>query len=93
MKVATFVCTMGLALSVLFTTNWGWVLFDSVDHYISSYVILLIGFCQCISVGWLFERESTASRSPEHSKSLVSLALFYWFPVIVLNFYSTFGFP
>ena len=92
-KAAVLVCTSGMLLSMLFTSNWGWVLFDMVDHYISNYVIIAIGMCQCISVGWLFERESTASRSEHHRKSLRSLALFYWFPVVTINFYATFGFP
>jgi neurotransmitter:Na+ symporter, NSS family len=92
-KSATLVCLSGLVLSLLFTSNWGWVLFDMVDHYVTNYVIIAIGLCQCISVGWLFERHSTAVRSEEHRKSLRSMALFYWFPVVVINFYSTFGFP
>ena len=87
------VCVAGVLLSCLFTTNWGWVLFDLVEHYISSYIITAVGLCQCISVGWLFERAQTASRSPEHARSMRTLALMYWFPVIVLNFYANFGFP
>lgn len=80
-------------LSCLFTTNWGWVLFDLVEHYISSYIITAVGLCQCISVGWLFERAPTAARSPAHAKSMRTLALMYWFPVVILNFYANFGFP
>jgi SNF family Na+-dependent transporter len=41
---ASIVCLIGIGLSALFTTNWGWVLFDLVDHYITSYVIIGIGF-------------------------------------------------
>lgn len=46
-----------------------------------------------MSVGWVFERESTAAMSPAHKKSLRWLAIVYWFPVIVVSFYSHFGFP
>lgn len=91
-KAAALVCLLGLCMSLLFTSNWGWVLFDFVDHYISSYIIIVIGFVQCVSVGWIFERESTAIRSPEHRASLKSLALIYWFPVVLTCFYANFGF-
>lgn len=92
-KAAAVVCGAGAALCLLFTSNWGWVLFDFVDHYISSYVVIAIGLCQCISAGWLFEWESTACRSPAHRASLRSLALIYWFPTVLTCIYANFGFP
>jgi len=91
-QAAAVVCSGGTALCLLFTSNWGWVLFDFVDHYISSYIIIVIGLCQCISVGWIFERESTAVRSPAHRASLRSLALIYWCPTVLTCFYANFLF-
>lgn len=41
--VTFFVCIMGIGLSAVFTTNFGWVLFDLVDHYMSSYIIIAVG--------------------------------------------------
>ena len=41
--VTAFVCIMGIALSAVFTTNFGWILFDLVDHYMSSYIIIAVG--------------------------------------------------
>lgn len=38
-----FVCIMGIALSAIFTTNFGWILFDLVDHYMSSYIVIAVG--------------------------------------------------
>lgn len=84
---------VGIILSTLFCSNWGWVLFDLVDHYVSNYIVLPVGLCQCIAVGWIFERRQTASRSPEHAKSMRALGALYWFPVIVISFYTQFGFP
>ena len=55
--VAVFVVIDGIILSALFTSNWGWVLFDTVDHYMSNYIIYAVGFMQCIAVGWIFERQ------------------------------------
>jgi hypothetical protein len=37
------ICLKGVGLSMIFCTNWGWILFDLVDHYLSDYCIILIG--------------------------------------------------
>jgi len=87
-----FICTLGFLLSSLFCSNWGWVLFDLVDHYISLYIVLPVGLCQCIAVGWIFERKKTSMRSPAHAKSMRALAFMYWFPTIAITFYFSFGF-
>ena len=60
-------CLLGIIISAFFTTNFGWVLFDLVDHYISSYIVIGVGLMQCISVGWLFEKETTAAVSHGHA--------------------------
>jgi hypothetical protein len=90
--VAFIVCLFGALISIIFTTNFGWVLFDLVDHYISNYLILLVGFLQCVSVGWFFERESTARMSPAHARSLRYMHILYWFPMVTLSFYANFAF-
>jgi SNF family Na+-dependent transporter len=55
--VAFIVCFCGALISLMFTTNFGWVLFDLVDHYISNYLIMAVGMAQCVSVGWFFEKD------------------------------------
>jgi SNF family Na+-dependent transporter len=89
---AAIVCVSGIALSALFTSNWGWVLFDLVEHYISSYIIMGVGLLQCISVGWLFEYETTAMKSEAHRKSMKLLTSIYWLSTITWCFYANFGF-
>lgn len=91
-ECAMAICTMGFLISSLFCANWGWVLFDLVDHYISLYIVLPVGLCQCIAVGWIFERKQTSMRSVGHQKSLRALTFFYWFPAVCITFYFSFGF-
>lgn len=43
MFVAFVICLCGFLMSIMFCTNWGFILFDSVDHYLSNYLLLLIG--------------------------------------------------
>lgn len=83
---------MGIALSAVFTTNVGWVLFDMVDHYTSDYMILAIVLLQCISVGWQFEADTTSALSEGHKNAQKTLGVMYWIPVITLSFYAHFGF-
>lgn len=80
-------------MSSVFTSNYGWVLFDMVDHYISNYILLGVGICQCVAVGWIFEAEETASRCAEHRRSMRTLACMFWVPVLVISFYASFAFP
>lgn len=90
--VTTLVCVLGVAMSALFTTNYGWALFDLVDHYTASYVFLMVGLMQCIAVGWLFEYDSTASCSAGHTRALKYLGYGFWAPVIIISFYANAGF-
>jgi hypothetical protein len=90
--VAFLVCFFGAIISLIFTTNFGWVLFDLVDHYISNYLILAVGFFQCVAVGWFFERHTTAIMSERHAKSLRWMHICYWFPMVILAFYANFAF-
>ena len=50
--VVIAVGVLGILISLPFSSNYGWVLFDLVDHYIQSYVIVIICILQCVSIGW-----------------------------------------
>lgn len=90
--LALTVCGTGVGLSMMFCTNWGWILFDLVDHYLSDYGVILVGLLQCISVGWVFEASSTANRSENHHRALKVLGATFWLPLIIISFYGNFGF-
>jgi SNF family Na+-dependent transporter len=49
---AALVCMFGIAITGAFTTNFGWVPFDMVEHYIADYLIVPVGLLQCVCVGW-----------------------------------------
>jgi hypothetical protein len=90
-KASLGVTIFGLVATTAYTSNSGWVLFDMTEHYILSYIVIIVGFLQCVSAGWYFEYYSTAAVSVNHAKSLRTLAVFYWIPVIVITFYANFG--
>jgi NSS family neurotransmitter:Na+ symporter len=86
------VCLVGIGLSAIFCQSFGWVLFDLVDHYISSYIVIGVALMQVISVGWYFEKESTAAVSKGHADSLKWLGFIYWICTVIICFYANFGF-
>ena len=50
--MAAIISLMGIALSGILCTNFGWVLFDMIEHYVADYLIVPIGLLQCVCVGW-----------------------------------------
>lgn len=61
--LALVVCLAACGFSMMFCTNWGWIMFDLIDHYISDYGVILVGLLQCISVGWVLEASNTANKT------------------------------
>jgi NSS family neurotransmitter:Na+ symporter len=52
MLVVSGVGILGIIISIPFSSNYGWIIFDLVDHYIQSYVIIIICVLQCVAIGW-----------------------------------------
>lgn len=55
MFVAFVLCVIGFLGSIPFCFNWGFTLFDVVDHYLCAYLLLLIGILQAFGCGWFFD--------------------------------------
>jgi SNF family Na+-dependent transporter len=72
-------CVMGFLISLLFCTNWGLILFDVFDHYLSNYLLFIVGILQCLGVGWLFDIDRTMAISENHHKSVMISTYGYWF--------------
>jgi solute carrier family 6 GABA transporter-like protein 1 len=53
--VAFVLCVLGFLLSIPFCTNWGFVLFDVIDHYLSNFLLIIVGILQCFGCGWGFD--------------------------------------
>lgn len=57
MFVAFVLCIIGFVGSVPFCCNWGFIIFDVVDHYLCAYLLNLIGILQAFGCGWFFDFE------------------------------------
>jgi len=78
MLIAFIICMAGFIMSIPFCTNWGFVLFDVIDHYLCTYLLLLVGIFQCVGCGWGFDVERTLRISEKHALSLKYLTGSFW---------------
>lgn len=69
----------------MFCTNWGFILFDSIDHYLSNYLLLLVGVQECFGVGWVYDAMETAAKSEGHKKSIMVLTIAFWIPLLIIS--------
>lgn len=82
--VAFVLCLIGFIGSIPFCCNWGFVLFDVVDHYLCAYLLNILGILQAFGCGWFFDVEPTIAKSDGHKKSLTFLSVMFWVPLIII---------
>lgn len=83
--IAFVICFAGFLFSIPFCTNWGFILFDVIDHYLCTYLLFLVGIFQCFGCGWGFDVETTLEKSAEHAKSLKWLSFSFWLYLMVVG--------
>ena len=49
------VCFVGFAIGLVMCTPGGEFLVDVIDHFTSTYCLLLVGFAECINIGWVYD--------------------------------------
>jgi len=90
MFVAFVLCVIGFLGSIPFCCNWGFVLFDVVDHYLCAYLLLLIGILQAFGCGWFFEADKNIEKSEGHSFAIKFLGFYYWITLIIIGTVTVF---
>ncbi len=56
-KVSMVVCFAALIAGIIYTTRAGLYFLDIVDHFVTSYNLLLVGIFQTILAGWIYGAE------------------------------------
>ena len=56
-QVSLVVCLVIAIAGIIYTTRSGLYFLDIVDHFVTSYNLLLVGICQSILVGWVYGAE------------------------------------
>lgn len=87
--VAFVLCLIGFLGSFPFCFNFGFTLFDVVDHYLCAYLLLMIGILQAFGCGWFFDSYEMRVKSVGHTKSIWWLTISYWTLLLIIGFVST----
>jgi NSS family neurotransmitter:Na+ symporter len=53
-RATALICLAGFLASLVFTTGSGLHWLDIVDHFISSFGLVLVGLVECLILGWVF---------------------------------------
>lgn len=53
-RVSACLCGTGFLLGLVFCTQAGLFWLDLVDHFITTYALVLVAICESLVVGWLF---------------------------------------
>ena len=56
-RSSLLVCSAAAIAGIIYTTRAGLYFLDLVDHFVTSYNLLLVGICQSILVGWIYGAE------------------------------------
>jgi NSS family neurotransmitter:Na+ symporter len=48
------ICVAAFAVGLLFMTNAGLYWLDIIDHYINNFLILFIGLCEAVVIGYIY---------------------------------------
>jgi len=55
--VVSVVCLIGFLGGIIFTTGSGLYWLDIVDHFLTSYGLVVVGIIECLVVGWYLKSE------------------------------------
>jgi len=89
--LALLICIAGCLFSILFSFNWGFVFFDIVDHYLTVYLMLMLGILEVLGAGWVYEAAYVMEKV--NKESVLVLTFGYWGLLLPLGILSFFGLP
>lgn len=61
------VCFFGFLVGLLMTTNGGVHILDIFDHYLSDFLLVIVGFAECICVGWAYPMAKLGREVERHT--------------------------
>ena len=100
--VAFWSCLVAFLLGILFVTNAGLYYLDIVDHFVTNYVLLLVGIFESIAIGWIYGADKLREYINKNAKKKIGVwweyAIKYVVPIVlftllVLQFLKDVGTP
>ena len=77
--IAFLVCFAGFLSGIIYSTRGGLYFLDIVDHYITSYGLVLVGLLQAIALGWFYNIKEFRA----YINSTTDLVLGRWWEISV----------
>ncbi len=65
-RTSAGLCGIGFLLGVVFCTQAGLYLLDLVDHFITTYGLVLVAICESLIVGWIFPAKRLRTHLAEY---------------------------
>lgn len=78
-KATGIMCIVGFLISVLFVTGSGLHWLDIVDHFIANFGLVMIGFVECIILGWMYK----LYKLRDHANETSELHLGVWWDYLI----------
>ncbi|MCD6423779.1 MAG: sodium-dependent transporter [Elusimicrobia bacterium] len=86
--IVSVLCILGFLGSIFFATGAGLYFLDIVDHFLTSYGLVVVGFLECIFIGWIYKtekiREHINDVSPTKIGKWWDFSIKYITPVVLL---------
>jgi len=89
--LALLLCLLGACGSFVFSFNWGFTYFDVVDHYLTVYLMLLVGILEVFGAGWVYQFNETIAAV--NTRTVYLLTFGYWGSLIIVGLLSFIAFP
>jgi len=87
--IAALLCVFGVIVSAPFCTNWGYILFDVVDHYLANYLLYIVGILQCFGCGWCYDWDKSCAKGEKYRRSLKVLTYGFWVFLFIVGCWAT----
>jgi len=71
--VAFIVCLLGFLGGIIYTMGSGLYFLDIIDHFVTSYNLIIIGILECIAVGWIFGADKLRKYINSTSKKKIGI--------------------
>jgi NSS family neurotransmitter:Na+ symporter len=78
--VLPLVCVFGFLVGVLFTTRGGFYWLDIVDYFTCTFGLCLVGFLECITIGYIYK----ARKMREYVNEVSEFRIGKWWDVMIM---------
>ena len=78
-KVGLILCIIGFLMSLIFVTGAGVYFVDLIDHFVTTYPLILVGLFECIAVGWVYK----ASRLRDYANKVSYWKIGRWWDISI----------